>query len=581
MRRPTINVFSMSFLDLFSCALAGVIILMLVFVTMLEGRRADRRVFIFTAELSLTRGEQQSPSADSGNQGTIRDFTSLLQQDAIDPRKHIEAVLVDPRGREIALPQTFPSGVNKTLLHYTAKRPPHGQWQLLLRPSEVLKEDFSKQNQQAEPNLPPTLSRLRDLYDRHAVPQVVRPTWAHTFQEIQDDLRTAQAIGSQNFEVLQRTLIRLRAFENHTRQDQLDTLLTCLETLTTARNEWRTTMSDKTFAEGYPSTIRRSGHKIENILATAIYLEIARLLDRTPPYVRMDRFDRSNGISWALYNAGVHFWPLRESVMGSGTDNLNLDTFVYQCGMMNHFQLFGSLNARQRDDVRWKLLALMTETHFATSSTPGVSFRYELSSDGKTFKRKSTVNQRFPPEVPLVASHFELVRLAQYQTIKPVISTKPEKLVLLTETNAIRERFAAWLEQRVRQNPATDSSVFEQHYAPLLFYFHHLRTANQHKLDQLVDQEMQKLTSPAAEQENEKALRSAAEYFPILFLGAFHDAIKNQKLTIEVNHVLVHWGSQLRTEESPVKINRSLLDIEPIVAVELYPDELFIHKIAQ
>lgn len=583
MRRATINVFSLSFLDLFSCALAGVIILMLVFVTMLEGRRADRRVFILTAELELTMGA----SADNPNHGSAAGdpehytFASLLKKKGINPRRHIQPLLIDPLGREIELPQTFPEKTNTTLLHYTARRPPQGRWQLILRPSERLRQDFARQTeQQKDPQLPRAVMRIQDLSDRYVDPpsSAQQPGWPDALREIARELQPGG--GPAEFtktQVLQRILLRIRSLADVPPGDHLQK---CLELLTVPRTEWRDVRRNSGgIYDARSLGIGDCTDGLEAILATSIFAEVSNQITR--------RAHRNEVLDWALYNMAYHIWKLRTRLRSDAPLD-DVQGFVAEAALAHHLGLAD--NNRAEESVVWRLLALLAgEKLQAKQRFVAATIHYEpqepvdpsiqLTAANTRYERISDDNvTRFPSRVPPEAGLFRLVRLARdrevdLRRIGPVDS--PVSMVIATRPHEQRARMIAWIEQ----HRSVSSSVFdEKSYVPLMFYFSHLRTPQgRHDLDGRVQDEMKKLKN-ASDDNGTNPLDDAGTYFPLLYLTTYREAVRQQKLAIDVRHIMVHWGSRLETVKASRITNRTLLDTEPIILVELYPDELTIES---
>jgi len=119
---------------------------------------------------------------------------------------------------------------------------------------------------------------------------------------------------------------------------------------------------------------------------------------------------------------------------------------------------------------------------------------------------------------------------------------------------------------------------FGRNLVPYLFYFTHLRGTNgASELHAIMQKGIESIRDTQSSQNGTpNSLKSAAEALPLVYFEALHQAIRQRQMSIEVKQGVVHWGSQIESLPHHEIEGRSLVDLEPIMSFDLFPDELSI-----
>jgi len=124
--RKTVNVISLSFLDLISLGLGAVILLMIVFAAMMNGQRRDRRHLVLSFDLQFVGGNAKEFSPRDALAARLQGRASF------DPSDFFEVVLYDPDGQEHRPHVASLRGGVRPVSH-SVPRPAYGVWRLYLR----------------------------------------------------------------------------------------------------------------------------------------------------------------------------------------------------------------------------------------------------------------------------------------------------------------------------------------------------------------------------------------------------------------------------------------------------------------
>jgi len=609
MRRPPINVFSLSFLDLFSCALAGVIVLMLIFVKIIEGQRLDRRVFLFSSRVTVSVKTPDNLSKTQEEMAAL-----VLAARVVNPSESLSLALVDPRGVETILEQTPSGAPGQAQVGFAIRRPAHGQWRLYLRPSEQLLQNLATQQPARNASFANTqLMSLFNDYERLAM----RPPELIDQQALVQDLESALAdIGRGGF-ALDRALVILRAIDwyNTPLIDKALDLLTlpahhrsAIEPLGVLRltdaPSWPTRSYLRFDADAWAALRNEAFSPRERVMATSALLHVESLLPSA---------DR-RGKSWLLALAArhfIHFAPPPVIDKPAGPDSLN--RFVTECYAANYLR-------PQNLSAQGRKLVLLASGHRMVVSNPNlpqapgvIVWLAEGSSKGKYNLNCEPSNladfslmvadalakepSRPAPHpfsddalekiVALALDRDIVVRplqeamdnLSRFPTLTVLSNVVPPELPLHLCQNVpdARKRFEKLFE-------LTQGSLFKENLAPVLFYIAHLR-------GQGASEELEKAMQAGIKLQTVKAaaataagapgapppppplsLTAAANELPLLYFDAVRTVIRQERFTVEFDQGVIHWGSQL-TRVGAVKVSEATIHIDQLLEIILEPDQ--------
>jgi hypothetical protein len=556
----------LAFLDLFSCTLGAVIILMVMLSTIMSSRLEDQRQLIFTTRVVVTR------TGSSGGGGT-----GVFDLKAPPYYEHVELHLQNPEGTRFTLSRGDPTRGSEDVWTYASSLPTLGNWELLL----VQKASAAATMTAAgAPRIPQRRSAVTRLIEQFG--EIARS--ASTGDLIEESRKSLSRSGRYDpghveLAALSERLRRIAELPRGTRNSEIEPIVAGLEQLTNYGSD------------GLPYLV----------VSLAALLEI---LD-TPPYyepwnAQEHRRRLRDRVVQALLALDLAWTPFPEQ--GPGTPEETSEDWVNELkfgigvlrGVSPESELSNILKigtghpfrfSSGSERFRWNrntntLEHVRPERADGADSPPGSSHStlgsgFEGSSTrprpravpNETLTRALTENLVFTdPEHhgPTVQPQWPLWipnqpdRLASLERVIKGVETTPSGdaillLALMLETDTVRNRLIGDRSTTVRDQSL--ESVRKLVQDELKNYFPELAAAGS-----------------AADQNN--VLERKAERYLTIYSIAWADHIITSEYHVELQDLLIHWGSDVRSRRSvPVRKARANSG-DPIIRFDLFEDEI-------